>query len=216
MPLRIISYDGANYRNQINQLDAEIKSAKKENRIPKKIVFYPVITLVLYFGERHWSQHKKLIECIEVPKRLKPFVNDYKINVIELRYLSREQVNKFKSDFKIVADYFYQIHNNKDYECPPEQIIHVNEVLDTLKAFTSDERFENLIAANSSKPEGKMEQWLTDRIEKGQKEKSIEIAMNGLQKGLSSELIAEITKIPLEEIYAIAEKNNIKIPIETK
>lgn len=33
-------------------------------------------------------------------------VNDYRINLFEIAYLSNEQVNLFKSDFRIVADYF--------------------------------------------------------------------------------------------------------------
>ena len=43
MPLRVISYDGASYKQQYQ----EKKTAKK----------YPVVTLVLYFGTEHmWSE----------------------------------------------------------------------------------------------------------------------------------------------------------------
>ena len=48
----------------------------------------------------------------------------------------------FKSDFKVVADYFIQIRKNKDYK-PSRQILkHVHEVLQLMAVFTKDRRFE--------------------------------------------------------------------------
>ena len=44
-----------------------------------------------------------------------PFVTNLRINLFEIAYLSEEQVAMFKSDFRIVADYFVQIRKNKDY-----------------------------------------------------------------------------------------------------
>ena len=46
MPLRVISYDGAAYRNQL-------KAGKKR---------YPVITLILYFGEKKWEKPKCILD----------------------------------------------------------------------------------------------------------------------------------------------------------
>lgn len=60
------------------------------------------MTLVLYFGTEKWNKHS-LYECLNIPDDLKPFVNDYKINIFEIANLTKEQVNMFKSDFKIVA-----------------------------------------------------------------------------------------------------------------
>ena len=54
MPLRVISYDGAAYRSQLNQ-----KGKKR---------YYPVISLVLYFGtKRHWKKNRSLKEVISIP-----------------------------------------------------------------------------------------------------------------------------------------------------
>ena len=51
---------------------------------------YPVVTLVLYFGERKWSRNKTLYETLNIPDNVKPFVNDYKINVFEIAYMTPE------------------------------------------------------------------------------------------------------------------------------
>ena len=103
MPLRIISYDGAGYRGQL------AKDGRMENQ-----KHYPVVTLVLYFGMERWK-NRNLHSCLEIPPDLKDYVSDYRINVFEIAWLSPKQVGHFKSDFKIVADYFVQKRTNKKY-----------------------------------------------------------------------------------------------------
>ena len=51
-----------------------------------------------------------------------PYVNDYHMNLFEIAWLTDEQVEMFRSDFKIVADYYVQMRKNKDY-VPSKQII---------------------------------------------------------------------------------------------
>ena len=49
--IRVIGYDGTSYRGQL----------LGENE--KK---YPVVTLVLYFGERKWNRNKTLYETLDI------------------------------------------------------------------------------------------------------------------------------------------------------
>ena len=108
MPLRVFGYDGAEYRAQLT----------RENIGKPR---YPVVTLVLYFGhEKRWDKPLTLHEAANVPDLFRPFVPDMKINLFEIAYLTREQVNLFHSDFKIVADYFVQMRENGDYHPSPE------------------------------------------------------------------------------------------------
>lgn len=96
MPLRIIGYDGAAYRSQL------LEKGQK--------IWYPVITIVLYFGyKRRWKAPKRLLECLQVPPELLPYVNDYRMNLFEVAFLEEEQVAMFQSDFRIIADYFVQM-----------------------------------------------------------------------------------------------------------
>ena len=128
--IRVIGYDGTSYRGQL----------LGENE--KK---YPVVTLVLYFGERKWSRNKSLYETLNIPDNVKPFVNDYKINVFEIAYMTPEEVEKFTSDFKIVADYFVQKRMKKDYKPINKVIKHVDELLKLMTILTGDRRFEEQI-----------------------------------------------------------------------
>lgn len=84
MPFRIIGYDGAAYRSQLQQERTKI---------------LPVITIVLYFGtDRHWRSGKNIKSLMEIPTGLDEFVSDYQIKVFEVAWLSEEQIRRFRSD----------------------------------------------------------------------------------------------------------------------
>ncbi|MFG6321556.1 MAG: Rpn family recombination-promoting nuclease/putative transposase [Lachnospiraceae bacterium] len=152
-PIRIIGYDGASYRGQLT---------KRERSKPK----YPVITIVLYFGTKHWNQPKSLYECMDIPKRLKPFVNDYKINLVEVAFLD-SQLDKFHSDFRIIAEYFINKRQNIDYMPSAQEIKHVDEFLKLMQALERDDRYENVLyeLQREGKKEGVKMSEVLDRIE---------------------------------------------------
>ena len=130
-PFRIIGYDGAAYRSQLQQ------ERKK---------MLPVVTIVLYFGtDRHWNSRKKIKELMEIPRCLDMYVNDYQMHVFEVAWLTEEQISHFHSDFKVVANFFVQKRKNKDYvPDDPTEIRHVDEVLKLLQVMTGDRRYEEI------------------------------------------------------------------------
>ena len=130
MPLRVFSYEGASYKSQL--LDEE------ENH------FYPVITLVLYFGKQRWEKARSLYEKLEVPEELRPYVNDFSINVFEISYLSEEQLAMFRSDFGVVAEYFVRSRTDPGYKPKKKVIKHVDAFLKMMKAVTGDHRYEEV------------------------------------------------------------------------
>ena len=133
MPFRVISYDGTEYGKQ----------SRTENIDKKK---YPVISLVLYLGfEQKWLYPKNLLGIIDVDEKLRPYVNDYKINLFEIAYLDREIIDSFTSDFWILADYLYQMRVNKNYVADKKSIGHIEELLMLMSAMTGDKRFEEII-----------------------------------------------------------------------
>ncbi len=151
--LRVISYDGAAYRDELNQ---------GEER-------YPVVTLVLYFGtDQRWGQKSRsLCSVIGIPdEKLARFINDYKANVFEIAWLDDETVAKFKSDFRIVADYFVQMRKNHDYVPSAEVMDHVEEVLNLMAAVSGDRRFEIVQNETAERKVSKMEDWLTRKLDK--------------------------------------------------
>lgn len=173
MPLRVMGYDGTAYRAELYQ----------EER-------YPVITLVLYFGNEPWGKNRSLYDAIEIPEEFRPYVSDYKINVFEIARLPEEAIGYFHSDFKIVVDYF--IHKRKDPDYRPVDPIafqHVDEVLKLLTAITHDERYIEALEGEGGKPKDMCE--VLDRVEakgkrEGKQEGVLETLASLVKKGLLS------------------------------
>ena len=203
MPLRVISYDGASYKQQL--LD---KNQKKR---------YPVATLVLYFGtEEKWSKAKHLYDCFEIPEKLKPFVNDYKINVFNIAFLSPKTISMFKSDFKIIAEYFRAKRLNQKYKGSKEKLKHANETLKMFSALTGDNSFEKVYNEDNFKKGGitmcdVVERIRNDGITEGRIEGILEGKADVIRKmldanALTIEQIADILKLPVKEVQKIARK----------
>ena len=203
MPLRVISYDGASYKQQL--LD---KNQKKR---------YPVATLVLYFGtEEKWAKAKHLYDCFEVPEKLKPFVNDYKINVFNIAFLSPKSIEMFKSDFKIIAEYFRAKRLNQKYKGSKEKLKHANETLKMFSALTGDDSFEKVYNEGNFKKGGITmcdvvkrirDEGITEGINKGIAEEQERIIMNLIESNAGTiEQIAAWVKLPVKEVQKIARK----------
>ena len=99
-------------------------------------------------------------------------MNDYRMNLYEIAYLSDEQVQMFTSDFKIVADYFVQMRKNKDYTASEVTIKHVHELLQLMAVMTRDNRFEKVYSPDMERGTTTMCEVL-DRVEN-----------RGIQKGI--------------------------------
>lgn len=221
MPLRVISYDGAAYRNQLNADKSNIEAGRPKER-------YPVVTLVLYFGyEHHWKKHRHLLDSINVLDEMKPFVSDYKINIFEVAWLSGTQVAMFQSDFRIVADYFVQMRKNKNYQPSRDTMDHVHEVLQLMSVVTDDNRFEE--AQNYVKRSGSNMCEVLDAIEnrgiekgieKGSEKRQLTTVVKTLSRHIRRSLpidaqvledIAEDNELTVEKVRSIAKENGISL-----
>lgn len=179
MPLRVISYDSAAYRAQ---LLADTHKDEGSRTGDLKNFRYPAVTLVLYFGyEQHWNKPSALLDCLYIPVELKPFVSDYKINIFEIAWLSDDKLKMFKSDFRIVADYFSQMRKNKNYIPSADTIRHVHETLQLLTVLTKDRRFEEAYCGSEKGGADTTMCEVLDRIENRGYDRGLE---KGLEKGL--------------------------------
>jgi hypothetical protein len=170
MPLRVIGYDGGAYRAQLGQ------KAR-----------YPVVTLVLYFGEKPWGRNHSLYDAIKIPDQFRPFVNDYRINLFDISRLPGEAVGYFHSDFKIIVDYFVGRRDNPEYRPKdPQKFKHVDEVLKMLSVFTGDSRFSDFITQEGGRPATMCE--VLDRAENKGRE-------DGIKKGEENARLEDIRNI---------------------
>lgn len=91
MPMRVMGYDYGTYKKQYDDNAAKYKSAngmssdEYMSKMKKTDKFIPVITIVVYYGENPWDGAVSLCDMLDIPKKMQPFVNDYKIHLIEAR-----------------------------------------------------------------------------------------------------------------------------------
>ena len=195
MVLRVFGYDGAAYRAELE---------RKER--------YPVITLVLYFGDRPWIKNRTLYETLDIPESLKPYVNDYRLNLFSIADLPEESIDWFRSDFKAVAEFFIHRKKRETYQPKdPVKFEHVDEMLKLMKALTNDERLEVESYREGGKPDN-MRDWYLDMFEKQGEERGIakgevkgrlktlgDLVKNGI---LSLDVAAREAKLSPEEFEA--------------
>ena len=109
---------------------------------------------MLYFGKVPWKKPLRLYDVLKISDELKPFVNDYKINLIDVPRLTGEQVEKFTSDFQIIADYFVQLNESNDYVPKEKTIKHADSFLKLMSVLTQDDKYAEISREISHDEEG--------------------------------------------------------------
>lgn len=91
MPMRVMGYDYGTYKKQYESnakkytaregLDEDefLSKMRKDDRLT------PVITVVVYYGEKPWDGATSLHEMLDIPDEMAKYVNDYKILLVEAR-----------------------------------------------------------------------------------------------------------------------------------
>lgn len=90
MPMRLMGYDYHTYKKQYDDNAQRYKKCSEGltrdeflSRMKKTDKFIPVITIVVYYGSEPWDGARSLHEMLNISERVRPFVNDYKMLLIE-------------------------------------------------------------------------------------------------------------------------------------
>ena len=135
MVFRVISYDGASYRTQLVEKERRKRKKETEN-INGKVDIFPVITFVIYYGEEEWKHETTLYKRLNLDSELKHYVSDYSINLIDLKKLGEDDINKFKKDFKLIADYMVK---GSKHKADRIDLNHPEEVSELILRLTGEE-----------------------------------------------------------------------------
>ena len=130
------------------------------------------------------NQLLELFDALEVPEMFKPYVTNVRVNLFEIAWLTREQVNLFRSDFRVVADYFVQLRENRNYIPSQEKLDHIQEVLQLLNVMDEDHLFEN--AQNEAtvwKEVSTMSEWLQRALDESKTIGRVEGKAEGKAEG---------------------------------
>ena len=126
MPARVFLYDAATTAQQ----------AYKKNKTDKIL---PVISIVLYFGVKPWDGPKSVLEMTGLPKKLWDKYQDYRIQVVDIRRLGREDLEKLPEDLAYFFEFMQKIAREDEFEDfireTSDRILNLRE--DTLLALNS-------------------------------------------------------------------------------
>ena len=133
MVFRILSYDGASYRTQLAEKAGRkrrnFESAKNIEIMEEKSDIFPVITFVIYYGEEEWKHKITLCERLKLEGTITKYVSDYKVNLIDLKKMTEDDINKFKKDFRLLADYLV---NGSNHTSESTELNHPEEICELI------------------------------------------------------------------------------------
>ena len=186
--VRVMGYDYTKYRSQI---------------VRNKYPLLPVITIVLNFSDKPWNETKNLHSIMNIPKEFKSYVQDYKVMVFDIAFLEDEIIERFTSDFKLVAKFFKNKRLGKTDLFENDKICHVQELMDFLAVFTNDDRYKE-IKSELVKLEKEGRPVRMCHIAQALEEKGIEKGIRqGIEKGIEKGKFITLYNLYKDEILSL-------------
>lgn len=118
MESEVIGYDMQRKEAYSLQRKSKRKFDKHEylSRMKKGQKFIPIITLVIYVGrDKLWDGEKSLYGMLEMDEDIKPFVNDFKLNLFD--YHDYESFDMFKTENRFLFEMLSCGKNKKKMQC---------------------------------------------------------------------------------------------------
>ncbi|MCM1193709.1 MAG: Rpn family recombination-promoting nuclease/putative transposase [Butyrivibrio sp.] len=127
MILRKAGYVGAAYREQY------------DGKVQDK---FPVISLVLYWGQGHWSKNRSIRDFFrrkDLSPQIRELIDDIRLHVFEMRNLPPEVREQFQSDMRHVVDYLVEGNDFKS----DRPVVHKEALVRLLRALGGDGNVED-------------------------------------------------------------------------
>lgn len=128
MILRKAGYIGGAYREQY------------EGKVSNT---YPVIELILYWGEKHWHGPRSISQLFskhDLTSQEQNYIDEIRLHVWEMRHLSQEVRERFHSDMRIVLDYLAEGNSYRS----DRPVVHKSALIRMLKALSGDLDIEDI------------------------------------------------------------------------
>ncbi len=121
MPMRVMVYDYGIYKKQYDsnakkyQTVEGLSESEYLSRMKNSDRFTPVITVVVYYGGSPLDGATTLHGMLNIPEHIKPFVNDYKMLLVEAKKKVIKYVEKHNVDKTVIMTVASATNRNIDY-----------------------------------------------------------------------------------------------------
>ena len=180
MPVRTMLYDAMEYASQVQKNAKLIKKSGREKAERKDDRLIPVITLVLYLNPDTWDGPRSLSDMYApYDDAIKPYINDYKINLISPAELNHEDFAKFHTDLGKVLEFIKCSDDkgkmekfkeeNADFVFSAEAVLFLNETTHTKLTLNEDKEEISMCKAlddmcADAREEGRAEGYLAGEL----------------------------------------------------
>lgn len=229
MPVRNLLYDALHLTKQVTEIAREHNEHRKSKGGKKAGIsadeylsgFYktdkitPVLTLVVYLGEKEWDGPRSLREMYaKVDQEFLHYAMDYKLHLLDLSHLANQELERFCNDLFQVATFVKYADSGKELVAnvaQNERFIHVSrEAIDVVQSFTKY-RFET----EDGKEGNDVCKGLIELKEEGRAEGKIEAVQDILQKllsgGASEEDLQRMLSVTPEEFNKMLRREPVEV-----
>ena len=197
IPLRTLGYDVSAYEHQAAEIKREVRCRRgRKQRTSGEYLYgfwkesrlHPVVTFVLYYGEKEWDGPKRLHDILDfagIPSPLRELVSDYRVNLIEVRKWKDTSV--FQTDVRQVFDFIRYASEPEKLQRLLEEDPSYEEIeedaFDVMVQYTKAEELKRVKDCFWKEGKINMCEALTMLIEEGREAGIAEGRMAGLEEG---------------------------------
>ena len=219
MPVRNMLYDAMQLEKQVRDLASQhrkegkngtseeyLSGMKKEDRLS------PVITLVINFGGKKWDAPLSLREMYgEQPEKVLPFIQDYRVFMIDPMEMSDNDLQKLNSSLREVLAYIkYQrdkarmeklLNEDSKFSClETNAALVINAMTNAGIAIDPNKEVVNMCEA--------IRQMVDEGImlgeKRGEMQKTLAIARRMLEKNYPIEQVVDLTMLTKQEVEELS------------
>ena len=213
MPVRNMLYDALNYSDQVRETDRKHRkkkdmqdSAEFLSGFTNEDKLIPVITLVVYWGDKEWKAPRRLSEMFDNhDHRLASFIADYEINLIAPEEIV--DFNRFHTDLGAVLEMIKRQNEDdvfesmirdrgEDWSLSRESVEVINEFINA-DIDTEREEGGRIIMCRAS------EALVEKGVRQGIEQNIISMICKKLIKGKDAVTIADEIEEPVERVSKI-------------
>ena len=134
MAPRMHDYDGILLRKQL---------------LAKRRKLVPVASMVLNYSRQLWDKDLSTYECTRFPRGIRdlliPYVANQNIMVHNVSFLDDETIQLFRSDFRLLAEYFSKSRTDTRYNPCHTEIVHSYSFWSLMSVLTKKPVFEHIL-----------------------------------------------------------------------